>query len=152
MFKFIKKPAQKKIKEKDPLLPSEEGVKLNLNNTLGSNSKIPLVETLTKGNNPLIRSSQIKFSENIDFNISLFKERLSTEYLKKLCANVITKQVESALHKSQKELGVDYLGFGSVLHSYYPQLYERLNWEKFFPGIQVKINVKASINRFGLTK
>lgn len=71
--------------------------------------------------------------------------------MEKIFSREISEQVRAAVHKSQQELNVDYLGFGEALKRYAPQAYEKLDWEKVFPDIPVTVQVNASVTRFGLS-
>lgn len=71
--------------------------------------------------------------------------------MEKLFSRVISEQAGAALYKSQKELGVDYLGFGEALRRYDPRTFKKLDWEKAYPDIPVQIKVEARISQFGLS-
>ncbi|NLW24270.1 MAG: Ger(x)C family spore germination protein [Clostridia bacterium] len=74
------------------------------------------------------------------------------EKMEILFSQVIAEQVKNAIHKSQKEFGIDYLGFGKVLKEKRPKIYENIDWQKQFPHIPIEVSVKAQVKRFGLIK
>jgi len=63
----------------------------------------------------------------------------------------ITRQIESAVYKSQKEFGVDYLGFGEAFKRSDPHAFAKLDWDKTFTDIPINVEVTASVTRFGLS-
>lgn len=71
--------------------------------------------------------------------------------MEKIFSREITGQVEAAVHKAQKEVGVDYLGFGQALKRYAPEYYNKLDRDKVFPVLPVTVLVNASVTRFGLS-
>ncbi|MFZ7102722.1 MAG: Ger(x)C family spore germination protein [Peptococcaceae bacterium] len=71
--------------------------------------------------------------------------------MEKIFSQEITGQIQRAVHKSQQELGVDYLGLGQVLRRHAPREFNKLDWEKVYPDIPVKVLVNASVTRFGLS-
>jgi len=81
-----------------------------------------------------------------------FTNPKNIEEIEKVFSQVITREVESAITKSQEDFQIDYLGFGNFLKQKKPHIYKELNWEEVFPIIPISVEVKAKIDRFGLTK
>ncbi|MGI6224619.1 MAG: Ger(x)C family spore germination protein [Peptococcales bacterium] len=69
--------------------------------------------------------------------------------LEELFNKVIEKEVKHAIHKAQKDLQTDYLGFGMKLYNKYPQMYKSLDWEETFPNVPINVQVEATISSFG---
>ena len=76
-------------------------------------------------------------------------EPKNLDRLKAVLTETIWQQVSRAVYKSQKELGIDYLGFNRALQQQDPKLYEKLDWPKVYPDVPVDIKVDVRIPRFG---
>lgn len=74
------------------------------------------------------------------------------EKMEKVFARTITKQIEAALRKAQKELRIDYLDFGTILKRSKPEIAEKLDWDKTFPNVPVDIEVKTTVNLIALSR
>ena len=72
--------------------------------------------------------------------------------LEELFAQVIDKEVNEAIAKSQKELKVDYLKFGMRLMNKEPDYFHSLNWKETYPTVPILTEVQAKISRFGIAK
>ncbi|MGI6685251.1 MAG: Ger(x)C family spore germination protein [Bacillota bacterium] len=72
--------------------------------------------------------------------------------MEKLFSHIIAEQIKSAVKKSQKEFGVDYLGFGQILRQTKPKVYAKINWQETFPNIPIDVSVNATVKQFGMTK
>lgn len=83
-----------------------------------------------------------------DYDLTKPKEMNEME---EIFSQEITREIQTAIHKSQKEFGVDYLGFGEILKSNDLQTYKKLDWEKVFPEVPIDVQVNASVTRFGLS-
>jgi len=106
---------------------------------VGNESLEFLVKVKTKGN---LVEEQIQ-------HLDLSKPK-NLDQLEKAFSQSITEQIEAIITKSQKEMGIDFLGFGKALKKYHPEIYQSLDWEEIFPDIPIIVEVKASIHRFGL--
>ncbi|MDX9871974.1 MAG: Ger(x)C family spore germination protein [Clostridia bacterium] len=71
--------------------------------------------------------------------------------VEKIFSEEVAAQIRSAVEKSQKEIGVDYLGLGEYLYRQDPQKFKALDWEKVYPDIPVNVEVNCLITRFGLS-
>lgn len=69
--------------------------------------------------------------------------------LDNLLSNHIQTVAEDALRKVQTELKTDVLGIGERIYRLYPQLYNNLDWQKYFPTMPIEVEVKASFRRTG---
>jgi len=74
------------------------------------------------------------------------------EKITQTISEVVKQSAARAISKSQKELGIDYLGLGQSLQRRYPKEYEKMNWEKVYPGVPVEVNVKCTFGRSGLAR
>lgn len=59
--------------------------------------------------------------------------------------------VEVALAKTQKELKADIIGIGDRVYRLYPELYQSLNWQEYYPTMPIEVEVQASFRRTGET-
>ena len=76
----------------------------------------------------------------------------NTDKLEKVFSRVIAGQVRGAVHKAQKELGVDYLGLGKNLKQHDPKTFDSINWAEIFPNVPVSVEVESNISTFGLAR
>lgn len=90
-------------------------------------------------------------SEEQGENLDLFKPQ-NIKKLEEVFSQTIAEQVLGAVLKAQKEVGVDYLGFGKALKQRNPKTYESLNWAEVFPNIPVHIEVDSKVSEFGLAQ
>ncbi|NLT96350.1 MAG: Ger(x)C family spore germination protein [Clostridia bacterium] len=72
--------------------------------------------------------------------------------LEKGFSQIINNEVKEAIRKSQKELQVDYLGFGMILMDREPDYLKSIDWKKVFPTVSIQTNVQAKISGFGIQK
>lgn len=72
--------------------------------------------------------------------------------LEKGFSQIINNEVKEAIRKSQKELQVDYLGFGMILMDREPDYFKSIDWKKVFPTVSIQTNVQAKISGFGIQK
>lgn len=110
---------------------------------------------------PVIENGQLSYAlELITFG-NLLEERgqqldltdiQDVEQLEQLFSRTIANEVRGALDKSQRELGIDYLGFGEALREQDPAAFDRLNWEETYPEVPIKVEVVSHIKWFGLAR
>lgn len=74
------------------------------------------------------------------------------EKLEQVFSRIIAADVREAIHKSQREFGIDYFGFGQVLRQQDPKAFDRLNWEETYPDVPVKVMVESRIKWCGLAR
>ena len=83
--------------------------------------------------------------EEIDFS-----KAVNIKKAEELFARTIKQQIESAIEKSQHELGIDYLGFGKVLKRYHPGKFGALNWPEVYPTVPIRVQVDSKVRSSGL--
>lgn len=74
------------------------------------------------------------------------------ESLEETFAQTISEEIKSALHKAQKDIKVDYLGFGTKLRAKDPDLYNKIDWDKTFQDIPIEVSVDCDISMLALSK
>lgn len=72
--------------------------------------------------------------------------------LEELFTQIISKEVNEAIAKSQKEFKVDYFGFGLRLMDKEPDFFESIDWKETFPTVPIITETKAKIHLFGIAK
>lgn len=72
--------------------------------------------------------------------------------MEKIFSQTISEEIKSALHKAQKDIKVDYLGFGTKLRAQDPDLYNKIDWDKTFQNIPVEVTVDSNITMLALSK
>ena len=100
-----------------------------------------IVEIMTEG------MVMEELGEDLDLSKSENLKNMET-----LFSQTIRQQTLSAIDKSQKEIGTDYLGFGKAFEQYYPQVYQSLQWEDAFPTVPIEIRVKSKVKGYGQMK
>ncbi len=73
------------------------------------------------------------------------------EAMKREQADIIKKEVATALKKAREELKADIFGFGETLHRAEPRQWEELktDWDEYFQDVEVRISVKSELRNFG---
>ncbi len=61
----------------------------------------------------------------------------------------IQTDVEATLQKIQKELQADVIGIGNRVYRLYPELFNSLNWQEYFPTMPIELEVHADFRRTG---
>jgi spore germination protein KC len=110
---------------------------------------------------PKINNGQIKFEINVKAIGNIAEQQGSSldltepRNLKKLedhLTKTILQQARRAVNRSQKELGIDYLGFDRALIKNDPELYKKLDWQKVYPTIPVEIKVDVHVPTVGVER
>ena len=110
---------------------------------------------------PVVDGKQLKFTVKVKTDGMIIHEQgqpiditkpKNLVKLEKLFSQVITKEIESAISKAQKEIGVDYLGFGQALKKSNPEFFKKINWDETFPTVPVEVEVKAHIGMVSLSR
>jgi spore germination protein KC len=110
---------------------------------------------------PKTDNGQLKFEVNIKAIGNIGEQQESSldltepQNLQKLEAVIqesISDQALKAVNKSQKELGIDYLGFNRALINNNLALFERLDWPKIYPAIPVEIKVDLRVVTAGIER
>lgn len=60
------------------------------------------------------------------------------------------KSATKLIQKAQKEYNTDIFTFGKFVKAYYPKMYQKLNWEKNFSQIPIRIHYDVDVRRVGL--
>lgn len=85
--------------------------------------------------------------EEVDIDFSNPK---NISELEKVLSQEIKKQLEDAIYKSQKVFAADYLGFGKAFKDKYPKDFKKIEeWNRVYPEVLIRVEVKAKISRFG---
>ncbi|MCW3491022.1 Ger(x)C family spore germination protein [Dethiobacter alkaliphilus] len=66
-------------------------------------------------------------------------------------SSAIARNAQTAVDKSQQDLGIDYLGFSTVLKRHNRRYYEQIRWEETYPSVPIDIEVDAKIALTGKT-
>lgn len=115
---------------------------------------------------PKSSSSKIHISDKepaIDVNVSVEGEitvkectsyKLDQPQKYQLLSNMVQHEYDKSAKKlidlAQKEYNTDIFAFGKFVNAYYPKLYHRLNWEKDFSKIPIRIHYDVDLRRAGL--
>ncbi|HEX3048442.1 MAG TPA: Ger(x)C family spore germination protein [Bacillota bacterium] len=79
-----------------------------------------------------------------------FSKEKNIKKVETLFTKTIKQQIESAISKSQRQLQIDYLGFGKTFKQYQPKIFKSLNWPEVYPKIPVTVEVHCKVNSTGL--
>ena len=110
---------------------------------------------------PEIKQGKPAFKLNIEMTGKVMEEQgkfmdltrpENMEKISQTISEVVKQSAARAISKSQVELGIDYLGLGQALKRRYPKEYEKMNWEKVYPGVPVEVNIKCTFGRSGLAR
>lgn len=76
----------------------------------------------------------------------------TVKQLDQQASEVIKKQIEHTIHKSQTELKADFIGFGERLRNEYPSEWKQVkdNWDEVFPTVRYEVTCNIEIVSFGL--
>lgn len=86
----------------------------------------------------------------IEHNLDQFElSSAAIKELDKLLTARIQADVEATLWKIQKELKTDIIGIGERAYRLYPQVFQSLNWQEYFPTMPIEVEVHASFRRTG---
>ncbi|MGG0178458.1 Ger(x)C family spore germination protein [Gottfriedia acidiceleris] len=75
-------------------------------------------------------------------------EKLNKDKLNKDISQILTKQ-SNKITNSLLEANCDALGIGGILSSAYPDLWNKINWDKEYKNVKFNTSVKAKIDRTG---
>lgn len=86
----------------------------------------------------------------IEHNLDQFElNEAAIKELDGLLTARIQADVEATLWKIQKELKTDIIGIGERAYRLYPQLFQSLNWQEYYPTMPIEVEVHASFRRTG---
>ena len=74
----------------------------------------------------------------------------SYQSLSQLIQHEYNRYAKKLIYKAQREYHTDIFAFGKFVKAYYPKLYHRLNWEKDFTQIPIRIHYDVDVRRSGL--
>jgi spore germination protein KC len=82
---------------------------------------------------------------------------LSPEEIGKIEADteaLLIAQLNNLIHKSQKDLNADFIGFSKNIFNNYPKEWNNMkkDWDEIFPNVKYDINFKIKLNKVGLNK
>ncbi len=109
---------------------------------------------------PVIDGKQLRFKVKVKTIGVVLEEKLKQKdlsnpktlaKLEKVFAQVIERQVNNAIEKSQNEFEADYLGFGRALKNSFPEVYNQIKWQELYPKVPIEVNPEAKISRYGVT-
>lgn len=88
-----------------------------------------------------------------EFGKDLFNTELISSIEKKIAIDM-KKELKETTEYFQKEIGHDYLGFGSYTHKYYYKVYKKYkdNWDEAFKRMDIDYEVRINIRRIGTSK
>jgi Ger(x)C family germination protein len=91
--------------------------------------------------------SQFEFGRDL-FDANLIK-KIESEI-----SDDMKKKLEETTNYFQKEIGIDYLGFGSYTQKYHNKVYKKYkdNWDEAFKKLDISYKVKVNIRRIGTSK
>lgn len=71
--------------------------------------------------------------------------------LEKQAADILKNRVKHTIEKAQKDIKVDFIGFGSTLHNDLPDEWKRFkkDWPEIFPQVKYEIHFQVNINTSG---
>ncbi|WP_079908463.1 Ger(x)C family spore germination protein [Paenibacillus sp. 32352] len=83
------------------------------------------------------------------FGSNLFKEEEISK-LEKGAEKYLEKEAKTVIAKLQKQFNSDILGLGSRIHSFHPELWRKLDWEKDFAKAEIQISYDMKIRNTGM--
>lgn len=86
----------------------------------------------------------------IEHNLDQFElDSAAIKELDGLLTARIQADVEAILRKIQQELKTDIIGIGNRAYRLYPQLFQSLDWQDYYPTMPIELEVHASFRRTG---
>lgn len=76
------------------------------------------------------------------------------ERLERLTAQIVQKEMNTVLTKSQTDLKLDFLGFADILYRNHPKIWKSLEqeWDRQYPALQINTHVDVRLMRTGITR
>ncbi len=74
--------------------------------------------------------------------------------IKQNAEKILKTRLEHTIDKAQKELKVDFLGFGNKIHNYNPTEWHAIKneWDQRFPEVQYNVTVQLTIRQAGIIR
>lgn len=86
----------------------------------------------------------------IEHNIDQLElDSAAIKELDELLTAHIQTDVEATLQRIQEELQTDIIGIGNRVYRLYPQLFNSLDWQEYYPTMPIELEVHASFRRTG---
>ncbi|URZ14583.1 Ger(x)C family spore germination protein [Clostridium felsineum] len=127
------------------------------------NGKMVVFDILNSESNikPIINGNDLTMEINIkeeslisetNDNINLMKHYKQMNKLAAFESDAIKREVSSTLAASQNSLKTDIFGLGDEIYAKKPKYWKTIenNWDKIYPHVKVKINVKCIVRRPGI--
>lgn len=120
--------------------------------------------------NAQVNKKLIKEENNIGFKIDIEVEGTLKEYIfekntvgrddtlikkmERAIEEALKGELERTIKKLQKEFKADVLGIGEYLYKFHPKLWQEVNddWDEIFSEMDIEVEVKAHIRRWGLVE
>lgn len=116
-----------------------------------------LVELRKKSLKPIIENEKLKFDLNLEFEGEItFVDKLvgisdeDKEIINEDLKNLIQKDIQQTIDKSQKEFKCDYLYFYKYFKIYYPDEFKKINWNDRYSNAQINIDIKTNTKAAGM--
>lgn len=118
------------------------------------------LQVVRSGIEPEIKDGNISMKLKVEITGRLAEDErfinLDSEVIAGLEADFgeeVTKEMETAVKKAQKELKADIFGFGDALYRKKPEIWRMVQpeWEEMFPDIEIQPEVKVTLWRVGQT-
>lgn len=123
-----------------------EGSKLTIKTTLKSRKIQPIFDGKS-----LIFNVKLEFRGEVHYMDKLTPVNAQTlEKYTGVLKDLLYKDIEATLQKSQKEFGCDYLQFYKHFRIAAPQAFKSIDWNKAFCGAEMKIDIKATVKPAGM--
>ena len=125
----------------------------------GANSYTYQVTKLKTKITPQVKDGKVSFAVKVTTDGMIleesgreidFSKEGNLQKVGRLFGQIIKQQLDSAIYKSQRELKIDYLGFGKAFKQNRPQDFEKLHWETIYPTVPIKVEVNAKVSSSGL--
>lgn len=107
---------------------------------------------------PVINNGKMQINLNLDILSNIAENHSNSDFMnedtirkvQQLENEKIKNEITSAIDKS-KSLNSDIFEFGSYFNMSYPKLWKNIknNWNSYYPGLQVNINVNTTIKNIG---
>lgn len=78
------------------------------------------------------------------------KDERALEKVNKIVASQYEQIAREVTARAQRELKTDVFQIRNHVHSYYPQIWKRVNWETAFPHMPIQVKYDVNVKRIGL--
>lgn len=100
----------------------------------------------------IVFKAKVRVIEN-DTKLDLSKGE-NLKHVESKLTGEIEEQIQSTLHRAQKELKADIFGFGDEIHMNHPSYWKQNKdqWNDIYPGVPVTVKIDLKIQRIGRTQ